>query len=92
MEGTSPARRHLHSREKEMVYTVHKYFLEEKVNKRPSLDFSRAVARTVLRFYARKEIPSLHKIKEELQESISFKGCTESLRKILHQIGVKKIT
>ena len=53
-------------------------------------DFDKCVLRrTVLGFYERKEIPTLHKIKEELKENISFKGCNDSLRKVLFQIGFR---
>ena len=49
----------------------------------------RVLRRTVLEFYARREIPTLHKIKEELTEKISYGGCIESLRKVLLKIGFK---
>ncbi len=53
-------------------------------------DFDKhVVSRTVLVYYARKEIPKLHKVKEELKENISLKGCTESLQKIRKEIGFR---
>ena len=146
MEGTTARSSPLHSREKKLVYDVYKYFLEEKANRGPIIDPSKAiertakatklstktisrvcsqlhsasmteaapeppvfsspkkkqrrapvtsiddfdkqvVRRTVLRFYERKEIPTLQKINEELKENISFNGSIESLRRILKKIG-----
>ena len=44
-------------------------------------DFDKCVLRRlILGFYERGEIPTLQKIKDELQEKIAFKGCRESLR------------
>lgn len=43
MEATSSAHSH-HSQEKELIYSVNKYFLEEKAIRGPLLDPSRAVA------------------------------------------------
>lgn len=147
MAATPTRSRVLHSREKELIYNVNKYFLEEKANRDFIIPPSRAVARTakatnvsektvqricskvnkacvtqmspeqaafssptkkrcatvtnlddfdkrvvrktVLGFYERHEIPTLHKIKEELKENISFNGSNESLRRILLQMGFK---
>ena len=47
------------------------------------------VRKTVLQFYERKEIPTLPKVREALQEKISFTGCKETLRKILKDIGFR---
>ncbi len=53
-------------------------------------DFVRRVLRwIVLGFYERIEVPTLHKIKEELKENISFNGCIVCLCKILLQIAFK---
>ena len=45
--------------------------------------------RTVLNFYARKEIPTLEQVFVEMKERSEFKGCKVSLRKVLLQIGFK---
>uniref|UniRef100_A0A0P4W325 Tc1-like transposase DDE domain-containing protein n=1 Tax=Scylla olivacea TaxID=85551 RepID=A0A0P4W325_SCYOL len=53
-------------------------------------DFDKCVVRrTILGFYVRKEIPTLHKVKEELREKIEFRGSHESLRKIIREIGFR---
>lgn len=49
----------------------------------------RVLRRTVLNFYERNEIPTLHKITEEMREKISYKGSVESIRRVLLQIGFK---
>ena len=131
MEATRSRSRVLHSREKELIYSVNKYFLEEKANRGPIIppskpmartakatnvsqktvqricsainkacdtqqspepptfssptksnraspvtdldDFGNSVVRrTVLAFYERKEIPTMHKIREEQKENIQF--------------------
>ena len=138
----------LNSQARNMVYQVNKYFLDEKANRGPLIDPSKATERTsratnvciktvqricselnklrntqeefqepeffspkernnsrpvtniddvdkcvlrklVLGFYERREIPTLDKIKEELEESMSFNGSVESLRKVLLRIGFK---
>ena len=38
--------RNLHSREKEIIYSVNKFCLEEKAKGAPIIDFSKATART----------------------------------------------
>lgn len=38
-------------------------------------------------FYERNEMPTLQKITEELKENSSFKGSTESFRRVIRQIG-----
>lgn len=48
-----------------------------------------AVRRTVLKFYKRKEILTVNKIKEELRENISFNGSSELLHKIIFDIRFK---
>ena len=45
------------------------------------------IRKTFLGFYERNKIPALLDIKEQLKETISFKGSTSSLRKILAQLG-----
>lgn len=51
-------------------------------------DFDQAtLRRTVLQFYERREIPTLHKIREELKDKMGFSGCIESLRKVLQRMG-----
>lgn len=51
-------------------------------------DFDKCVVRrTILGFYERREIPTLQKVKDELQEKIGFSGCLESLRKVVSEIG-----
>lgn len=60
----------------------------------PVTDFDQfdkdVLRRTVLNFYARKEIPTLCKIKEQLlKDGIVFDGCLTSLRKVLLKIGFK---
>ena len=43
-----------------------------------------------MKFYERKEIPTLNKIKEELLKgNTEFDGCLESLRKVLFKIGFR---
>ena len=48
--------------------------------------------RTVLRFYERKEIPTLEKIHEEVKNSIEYPGSRESLRQVLKKIGFRFAT
>lgn len=53
-------------------------------------DFEKCVLRrTVLEFYERNEIPTLYKVTEELRDKISYNGSTESLRRVLLQIGFR---
>ena len=144
MAVTATRSRVLHSWEKELIYSVNKYFLEEKATKDFILPSSRAVARTakatnvsditvkricskhnrtcvspeqpkfasptkrrcatvtnvgdfdkavvrrtVLRFCERHELPTLHKMREELKENLAFHGSLESLRKIILQMRFK---
>lgn len=46
-----------------------------------------ALRRTVLGFYEKKEIPTLAKITKEIQKTISYHGCANSLHRILLKIG-----
>ncbi|MPD03063.1 hypothetical protein E2C01_098681 [Portunus trituberculatus] len=48
MEGLVRATRlrNLHSREKEVIYSINKFCLEEKAKGAPIIDFSKAIART----------------------------------------------
>lgn len=69
-------------------------FASPKKRKRPSPvtdffdDFNiQVLRRTVLRFYERKEIPTIEKIHEELKNNLSYSGGRETLRKILIKIG-----
>ena len=69
-------------------------FSSPKKNRSPTVtnfdDFDKCVLRrTILEFYARKEVPTLKKIKEQLHEKIEFSGCLESLRKIVMEIGFR---
>ncbi|XP_068242248.1 uncharacterized protein [Palaemon carinicauda] len=69
-------------------------FSQEKKSRIESVtDFNeldkRALRRTVLGFYERKEIPTLDAIKEELSDKIGYKGCDKSLRRVLQKIGFK---
>ncbi|XP_066969106.1 uncharacterized protein [Macrobrachium rosenbergii] len=51
-------------------------------------DFDKCVLRRIaLRFYARQDLPTIAKIWEEARRDIDFKGCKESLRKLLHELG-----
>lgn len=53
-------------------------------------DFNkRALTKTVSRFYKGLEIPSLGKIKEELEETIAFKGGIAFLKKVLRACGLR---
>lgn len=53
-------------------------------------EFDKCVLRrTILEFYTRKEMPTLEKIKEEIQEKIDFKGSKESLRRVVKEIGFR---
>ena len=86
-----------------IYFTVDKVFAKQNIPVEPAFpsptkdraqtvtnfdDFDKCVLRrTVLGFYERKEILTLHKIKEELKESISFSGCIESLHKVIFQSG-----
>ncbi|XP_068250360.1 uncharacterized protein [Palaemon carinicauda] len=52
-------------------------------------DFDKSVLRrTVLDFYARKEVPTLDSITAELKENIEFKGSRDSVHKV-HEIGFR---
>lgn len=53
-------------------------------------DFDKnVIRRTVLSFYERKELPTLHKIREELREKDIFEGSLRSLSKVMHNLGFK---
>ena len=144
---TNPSRsKVLHSREKEIINNVHKYFLEEKACGGCIIPPSKAIARTakavnvsertvkricseerttspehpilmspptrkrsspvtnfddfdqdvlrrtVLGFYDRKELPTLLKIQQEMNDKNGFKGSLSSLRTVMLNIGFEFAT
>lgn len=53
-------------------------------------DFDKCVLRrTILRFYERKEFPTIDKVLLEMKENIGLTGCRESLRSIMKEIGFR---
>ena len=61
---------------------------------KPATDFfdnfnEDVLRRTVLRFYERKEIPTVEKIHAEIVNNLSYPGGRETLRKILKKIGFR---